>query len=121
MKICIPTVGNSGLKEGTYAHFGTAKFFNIYDTESKNLEIIESINVHDNHSSCQPIKALGGHQVDVVLTGGMGARAVQIFNENSTKVYRLEGNTVEEAIQKFEAGELQELTMNTACQGHDCN
>lgn len=121
MKICLPTVGNKGLKESVHNHFGSAGYFTIYDTDSEELNVVENTNQHHSHGACQPLNALAGHDVDAILTSGMGARAVNLLNEGGVKVYLLDGATVEEAIKKFKAGELKELTIDSACSGHGCH
>jgi len=121
MKICLPTSGNKGLKETVFNHFGSAKFFTIYDTEKQTLEIIENGNEHHEHGACNPVGAITKYNVNAVLSGGMGRRAVQMMNESGIKVYLMEGNTVSEAIKNFEGNKLKELTINNACSGHDCH
>jgi predicted Fe-Mo cluster-binding NifX family protein len=121
MKICLPTTGKNGLTEPVYNHFGSAQFFTIYDTVSKAIEIVENDNQHHSHGACQPLGVISNHNVDAVLTSGMGRRAVQLLNDDGVKVYLLDGNTVGEAIQKFEAHELVELTFENACGGHGCH
>lgn len=121
MKICLPTMGKGGLNEQVFNHFGSATCFTIYDTKTKELEVIENDNQHHTHGTCQPLSAIAGYDVDVVLTSGMGRRAVELMNQGGVKVYLLEGETVEEAVQKFTAGELRELTVNDACGGHGCH
>lgn len=121
MKICIPTLGEKGLSEMVYNHFGSANFFTIYDTTAKKIEVIENDNQHHNHGACQPLSVISKYNIDAIITNGMGRRAVQLLNENGIKVYLLNGNTVEEAVEKFESNELLELTLETACGGHGCH
>lgn len=121
MKICLPTVGKKGLSEMVYNHFGSAQYFTIYDTESKNIQIVENDNEHHNHESCQPLGIISEYNVDAIMTNGMGRRAVQLLNEGGVKVYLLNGNTVNEAVKKFESNELVELTLENACGGHGCH
>lgn len=121
MKICMPTMGQGGMEEKVHNHFGSAKFFTVYDTESKELTVIENANAHHSHGACQPLKAISGQGIDIVLTAGIGARAISKINAGGIKVYKMEGNTVEEAIQKFEAGELAEMRSDQACAGHGCH
>ncbi len=121
MRICLPTMGDGGLTEKVHNHFGSAGFFTIYDTESKEVQIIDNNNQHHTHGACQPLKALDGYDVDIVLTSGMGQRAVSLMNEGGIRVYLLEGETVEEAVKKLEAGQLRELTLENACGGHGCH
>ena len=121
MKICLPTTGKNGLTEKVHNHFGSAGYFMIYDTESKSVQVIENDNSHHAHGACQPLGMISGMGVDAVLTSGMGRRAVQMLNEGGVKVYLLAGATVQEAVDKFAANELPELTMDNACGGHGCH
>jgi len=121
MKICIPTLGKNGFQEKLYNHFGSAEFFSIYDTETKELKVVKNNNLHHEHGTCQPMGVIKQEGIETVLTGGMGKRAVLLLNQGGIKVYLMEGDTVRDAIDKFEAGELHELTTDMACAGHDCH
>jgi predicted Fe-Mo cluster-binding NifX family protein len=118
MKLCLPTIGNKGMDEMVFNHFGSAKYFTIYDTDSKSVKIVKNTNQHHNHGACQPLGVISNHDVNIVLTNGMGKRAVELLNNGGVKVLLLQGNTVKEAIQKFENNELIELTPLNACGGH---
>jgi len=121
MKICLPTTGNKGLTETVHDHFGSAGYFTIYDTEAKSVQVIQNDNSHHAHGACQPLGMISGLGVDAVLTSGMGRRAVQLLNEGGIKVFLLDGDTVQQAVDKFVAGELSELTCDNACGGHGCH
>jgi predicted Fe-Mo cluster-binding NifX family protein len=118
MKVCLPTIGGNGLKEKVYNHFGSARYFTIYNTETKETDTIQNNNDHHGHGTCQPVEVIAKYNVDAILTSGMGRRAVMLFNQAGIKVFLLEGETVEEAIKMFEAGKLRELDINSACGGH---
>jgi predicted Fe-Mo cluster-binding NifX family protein len=119
MKICIPTQGIGGLQEPVFGHFGSAGYFVIYDTESKELNTIKNSNDHHEHGQCHPLGNIEGYGIEVVLTNGMGKRAVQKLNAGGVKVFLLANDNVEEAIRKFESGQLAELTLDNACGGHE--
>lgn len=121
MKICIPTETNEGKKANVYGHFGSAPFFTIYDTDSKAIEIVDNANSHHEHGTCNPIAALQGRKVDVVVTGGMGARAVMMLNASGIRVFRAVPGTVENIISTFGSRELEELTTHNACAAHGCH
>lgn len=121
MKICLPTAGKNGLSEMVYNHFGSAQYFTIYDTDTKAVQVVENDNDHHSHGSCQPLGVISKYNVDAIMTNGMGRRAVQMLNEGGVKVYLLNGNTVTEAVKKFESNELVELTIENACGGHGCH
>lgn len=121
MKICIPTETNEGKKAQVYGHFGSAPYFTIYDTDTKAVEIIDNANQHHAHGMCQPMQALAGKQVDAVVTGGMGSRAVLKLNEGGIKVYRAVPGTVDDIAGQLAKGGLEEMTAENACGQHGCH
>ncbi len=118
MRVCLPTMGKNGMDERVHNHFGSARYFTIYDTDTQAATVVENNNEHHTHGACQPVDAIASHQINAVLTSGMGGRAVQMFNNSGIKVFQLAGHTVRDAIGKFERGELLELTVQNACAGH---
>jgi len=121
MNICIPTIGNKGLDDMIYEHFGSSSFFTIYNSDTKSIQAAENSNMHHNHGACQPLSVISDYNIDIILTSDIGKRAVQLLNSSGIKVYKLDGNTVKEAIKKFESNELVELTAENACRGHNCH
>jgi len=121
MKICIPTETGEGKTAQVFGHFGSAPFFTIYNTETLALEIVENGNSHHEHGACNPLAALQGKAVDVVVTGGMGARAVMMLNAQGIKVFRAVPGTVDTIIGNFSAQDLEELTVSNACASHSCH
>lgn len=121
MKICIPTETQDGKNAKVYGHFGSAPFFIIYDTAADTSEIIDNANQHHVHGTCQPMNALTDKKIDAVICGGIGARAVQKLNEGGIKAYRVAGGTVDEIIERYKSGELEEITVQNACTQHGCS
>jgi len=121
MKICIPTETNEGKAAQVYGHFGSAPYFTICDVKNDTIEIIDNANQHHEHGMCQPLNALAGKIVDVVVVGGMGARAVMKLNEGGIKTYRAIAGSVEEVIKRFKDGTLEEITIENACASHGCH
>ena len=117
-KICVPTKTNEGLKARVYGHFGSAPFFTIVDVEGKSVEVVDNGNRAHAHGQCHPIASLQGREVDAVITGGMGSRAVQMFHDSGIKVFRAEAGTVEETVQKYAGGRLEEITLEDGCRHH---
>ncbi|MBN1300502.1 MAG: NifB/NifX family molybdenum-iron cluster-binding protein [Melioribacteraceae bacterium] len=117
MIICMPTNGNTGLNELVHNHFGSARYYTIYNTESKELSVIENGNDHHSHGECLPVSDLKGSDIDAVLTKGMGKRALQKLNNGGISVFLINNDTVESAIRKFEEGTLVELAVEDACGG----
>jgi len=121
MKICIPTETKGGKQAQVFGHFGSAPYFTIYDTENDTVEIITNDNEHHSHGMCQPMSALNGKNIDAVVCGGMGMRAVQKINEGGIKAYRAVPGTVTEIVKLFAKGSLEEITAENACSHHDCH
>ncbi|MFA6142021.1 MAG: NifB/NifX family molybdenum-iron cluster-binding protein [Candidatus Omnitrophota bacterium] len=121
MKICIPTETNQGKESKVHGHFGSAPYFTIYDTETDSVEIINNSNQHHSHGMCQPMNALMGKKIDAVVSGGMGARAVQKLNEGGIKAYLAISGTVADIVSQFIKGGMAEITAQNACAQHGCH
>ena len=121
MNICMPTTEDNGMTSKVYGHFGSAPFFAFYNTETKELEVIDNSNQHHEHGACNPIGQMEGRNVGIVITGGMGKGAIMKLNLGNIKVYMLDGTTVEDAVQNFMSGQLKEISPQGACAGHGCH
>jgi len=121
MKLCIPTETNEGKNAQVYDHFGSAPYFTIVDTEKDSVEIINNANQDHSHGMCQPMNALVGKKIDAVVTGRMGARAVQKLNEGGIKAYRAIPGTVADIVSQFTKGGLEEIAVSNACAQHGCH
>jgi predicted Fe-Mo cluster-binding NifX family protein len=120
MRLCIPVDENAGLKSATCAHFGSAPYFLIHDTETGACEVIDNSGRDHLHGMCQPLSALEGQTIDAVVCVGMGPRALERLLAAGIKTYRSVGATVEEVVKACKAGELELLTPETACRDHGC-
>jgi len=121
MKICVPTKTKEGKSALAYEHFGSAPYFTIYDTTKDDVEIIDNVNQNHAHGMCQPMSGLLGKNIDAVVCGGMGARAVQRLNEGGIKAYKAVPGTVAEIVSQFFNGRLNEITVSNACAQHGCH
>jgi predicted Fe-Mo cluster-binding NifX family protein len=121
MKLCIPVEQNKGSESTVYGHFGSAPFFMIYDSETKEIKALQNKNEHHEHGMCNPLGALDSNPVDAVLVGGIGARAVMKLNAAGVKVYRSAGGNAEENIKRFHQKQLEEISVDNSCQHHDCH
>ena len=121
MRICIPTDTADGKTAKVNAHFGSAPHFTIYDTDKGNVEVVNNDNQHHSHGMCQPMAVLSTKDIDAVVCGGMGARAIMKLNEAGIKAYRAIPGSVEEIARQFSQGGLEEITAENACQQHNCH
>jgi predicted Fe-Mo cluster-binding NifX family protein len=121
MKICIPTETKEGLGAQVHSHFGSAQFFTIVDSESREVETVSNTNANHEHGMCHPLAVLGERTIDVVVCSGMGARAVQKLNQGGIKAFRAAAGSVEEILQLIHQGGLEEITVSNACAQHGCH
>ena len=84
-------------------------------------EVINKSDSQHMHGMCHPLNALDSKDINTVVCGGMGARAVQKLNEGGIKAYRANAGTVEEIIKKYKEGKLKEITVDNACINHSCH
>jgi predicted Fe-Mo cluster-binding NifX family protein len=125
MKVCIPVEEYRGLDSLVYGHFGSAPVFALVDTETLAVEPLGNRDHDHQHGACSPLKALGGHQINAVIVGGIGPGAIRGLNQAGIEVRQFAGGTVAEAVRRFNADELRALTPTEACGshsgGHSCD
>jgi ATP-binding protein involved in chromosome partitioning len=82
MKIAVPTVNDE-----ICMHFGHCEVFTIIDVDSTNNQILSvKKEVPPPHEPGVLPKWIGELGVDVVIAGGMGMRAQQLFAQNGVNV-----------------------------------
>jgi predicted Fe-Mo cluster-binding NifX family protein len=113
MRICVPSY-NGGLDDYVCDHFGKAETFTIYDTESKEVEVIKNTSEHFGGSG-RPPELIRAKNVDVVICGGIGAKAIAFFKSYGIKVFMGASGKVKDAIDQFLAGELREADVSMGC------
>jgi predicted Fe-Mo cluster-binding NifX family protein len=121
MKICIPTMTELGKAALVSGHFGSAPYFTVYDTKAETVEVIGNSDQHHAHGMCHPMSLLADKDIDMVVCGGMGARAIQKLNEGGIRVFRAVPGTVGELLVQHRQGRLEEMTPADACRHHDCH
>ena len=82
MKIAFPTDSDNGLESQVFNHFGSAPFFIVVDSDTNEHEIINNQDLNHTHGKCQPLKALGGKNVDVVVVA-IGTQANPIIKDTT--------------------------------------
>lgn len=81
-KIAVP-VDNNGNLDG---HFGHCKYFALFQTNNGKITAEEMVTPPPHEPGVLP-KWLADNGVTDVLAGGMGNRAIQIFNQNKVNVF----------------------------------
>jgi len=88
------------------------------DTEKNEVRTIQNQDLHHIHGACNPIRALDGQMLDLLVVGGIGGGALQKLNALRIKVYGAGAQTVKENLQLLKKNSLKELTMDHSCKAH---
>ena len=121
MKIAFPSQENIGLDSPVYAHFGSAPYFVIVDSNAGDVNIIENKDLHHLHGNCQPLRALGGISVDAVVVGGIGRGALTKLYQEGIAAYRAVEGSVSENLALIKSEKLPRFNIDQTCQGHGQN
>jgi len=108
MKFAIPT-----LNEQITAHFGHCEKFAIVDVEDNKVVKSEFLTPPVHQPGVYP-KFLADHGVHVIIAGGMGQTAQDLFAQNNIKVYMgVQEGTPKQLVEQYLSNQLQ--TGNNLC------
>ena len=110
VKVAIASEGQS-----VSGHFGHCEAFTVYEVEAGKVLSKEVKPSPEHRPGYLPLflKELG---VGVIIAGGMGEAAQQLFNENGIDVYVGIQGLCDDAVQRFTAGELR--STGSVCHEH---
>ena len=117
MKICIPSMGDKGMDELVGEHFGRVPFYTVIDSETDEVNIMENKSGHTGGTG-YPAEILAEAGMNVMLCGGLGRRAIMMFEERGVMVYIGASGKVSDAYQLWKDGKLEAATDESACAQH---
>lgn len=113
LRIALPTTDKVSVDE----HFGHCKMFSVHTVEENKVTSVEFITAPPHAPGVLP-KFLGDHKITTVITGGMGARAIELFKAQNIDVILGARGTIEDNLKTFLEGEL--MSTGSACtHNHD--
>lgn len=110
MLVLIGADGNR-LESPIAKRFGHANYFIVYDSEKNTFNVYDNIDEGHNHENLLDFLDIG---VQAFIVGNIGPHAFDLINTTKSKVYLARKMSVQQAIDKFIANELQLLTEPTA-------
>lgn len=111
MKIAVASTGAM-----TTEHFGHCENFNLFEAENGVITKHESIPNPGHKPGFLP-NYLGDLGVNVVISGGMGQGAIDIFNMRNIEVITGATGSAEDCAKRYLAGELQ--STGSICHKHE--
>jgi len=117
MKVCVPTMGNKGMEDQVSEHFGRAPTFTVVDTDTKKVEVLQNVSEHMGGTGLPP-EHLSKAGVKIMLSSGMGPRAITMFQQFGIAVFFGARGTVKETVALWKGGKLAPATQEGACKDH---
>jgi predicted Fe-Mo cluster-binding NifX family protein len=119
MRIAVSAVSTDGLQSEVSPHFGQCPYYALIDLDGQQVHGVTMVAnpYYGNHQPGQIPAFIRDQGANVMVSGGMGARATSFFTEYGIQVATGASGTVEEALALYLNGE---LSGDAACPGgHD--
>lgn len=106
--VAVAAEGSEGLEAAVAQHFGRCPYYALVEVEGDQIKNVRSEkNPHfEAHAPGQVPKFVKDLGADVILTGGMGRRAQQLFDKFGIAIGSGASGTVRDAVKAFLADEL---------------
>lgn len=111
MKVAIASEGKN-----VSGHFGHCEGFMIYDIQNDNVKNVNFVENPGHKPGFLPV-FLSDLDVNIIISGGMGEMAQQLFNENDIEVIVGVSGNCDDIIQKYIEGELK--STGSICREHE--
>lgn len=111
MKIAVASMGTQ-----VAGHFGHCELFSIFEAENGKILSMEAVPNPGHRPGFLP-NFLADRGVKVIISGGMGGGAVEIFNERGVEVIVGAQGDAALAVEKYLAGQLK--STGSVCNHHD--
>jgi predicted Fe-Mo cluster-binding NifX family protein len=109
MRIAVSTDNKNGLESVVSPHFGRCPHFVLVDLEGDNVGEVREVDnpYYGNHQPGQVPALISSFGANVMLSGGMGGRAIMFFEQ-----YGIEGvtgayGTVRQSVERYLGGQLK--------------
>jgi predicted Fe-Mo cluster-binding NifX family protein len=109
MRIAISADNSNGLDSVVSPHFGRCPYFVLVDLDGRDVTAVDAVDnpYYGNHRPGQ-VPAFIDHQgVNVMLTGGMGHRAIRFFEQFGIQPVTGAAGTVRQSLERYLGGALQ--------------
>jgi predicted Fe-Mo cluster-binding NifX family protein len=119
MKVCIPIKEYQGFESPVYGHIGSAPAFFVYDTSEDTFSVLDNKSTEHVHGQCNPLNNFRDNPIDVMISEGIGIRALQKLNHAGVQVLKIKkGLSIKDTLELLESEELEARTLEDACAHH---
>jgi predicted Fe-Mo cluster-binding NifX family protein len=109
MRIAVSVDNDDGLDSVVSPHFGRCPHYILVDVVGQEIGNISAIDnpYYGHHQPGQVPAFINRHSVDVMLTGGMGRRAVTFFQQFGIEAVTGASGTVRQSLERYLGGALR--------------
>ncbi len=120
-RIAFSSEDNVGLEGQMSGHFGRCPYFTLVDVEDgkiQNVTVVENP-FYNNHQPGQVPAFIHSQKVDVMIAGGMGPMAINLFNSNGIEVVTGYMGTIQNVLDAYLKGEAKGASGCADHEDHD--
>ena len=109
MRVAISADNGNGLDSVVSPHFGRCPYFVLVDLDGQEVKAVQAISnpYYGNHQPGQVPGFIHSQGASVMLTGGMGRRAIMFFEEYGIEAATGASGTVRHTLEQYLGGALQ--------------
>jgi predicted Fe-Mo cluster-binding NifX family protein len=109
MRIAVPADSKDGLDSPVSPHFGRCPYFVIVDVEGAEVKEVQAVDnpYYGGHAPGQVPAFIKSQGVEVMLSGGMGGRALAFFEQQGIEAVSGASGTVRQALELYLGGGLR--------------
>jgi predicted Fe-Mo cluster-binding NifX family protein len=108
MRIAVSVDNSSGLDSVVSPHFGRCPYYALVDLDGREVKSINAVEnpYHGHHQPGQVPGFIKSQGTDVMLAGGMGRRAIALFQQYGIEAVTGASGTVRHALEQYLGGTL---------------
>ncbi|MGA9347598.1 MAG: NifB/NifX family molybdenum-iron cluster-binding protein [Anaerolineae bacterium] len=109
MRIAISAEDKNGLESVVSPHFGRCSHYILVDVEGQEVKAVQAVDnpYYGQHAPGVVPGFIHSQGVDVMLTGGMGGRAIAFFEQYGIEAVSGASGTVRYALERYLGGQLR--------------
>jgi len=110
MRIAISADDSRGLDSVAAHHFGRCPYYVFVDVEERKVQKVETLPnpTYEHHTPGAVPAFIHAQGADVMLAGGMGRRAIDLFQQYGIRAHTGAAGTARRALEQFLGGALEE-------------
>ncbi|HEC34276.1 MAG TPA: dinitrogenase iron-molybdenum cofactor biosynthesis protein [Chloroflexi bacterium] len=109
MRVAVSADDSNGLDSVVSPHFGRCPYYVLVDLEGREVRQVSTVAnpYYDHHQPGKVPAFIHGQGTDVMLTGGMGRRALALFEQYGVEAVTGASGTVRHTLERYLGGELR--------------